>query len=423
MKTPVILQRLILDPKTFFTDLSFQFTNSLNIIQGNFGSGRSTLLKIIKLLTDNKENIDLDFFKQISRNRKENAESFIFKYELNPEFINYDHSVIICIHLKEESIELTSEPPLSSHEIEQITQELNIQYLNLDVIKASVYSEDRKDLKYLSIGERTWKLFLEMTRELKNNLILVDDIQIVLDESHRFLFLQHLSDLAKLNQIIITSTSFRKFDYFKDLRGASVFLLKNPWQTNIYDYFKEDIKSDYYREFQLSIKNIKKLLELKLNIDEKRLRDFLIRILYANIITAMETYLSDCFIEKIINNKKFIPKLLELIPEFNDKKFKNLKKAYDWFENINDNIIDDLLGISFHNLAKVKSMYENILNIGFPQDLGDIFRAILNRHDIVHRNGKTKDNEEILITKLDLDILIESVSEFIKNVELQSKRI
>lgn len=422
MKTQVILERLILDPKTFFTDLNFQFINSLNLIHGNFGSGKTTLLKIIKLLTDNKENIDFDFFKHIFRNQKEIDKSFIFKYELNLEFLNYDHSVIICIHIADENIELTSQPPYSSHEIEQITQKLNIQYLNLDEIDSFIYSTNREDLSYLSIGERIWKVFLEMTRKLENDLILVDDIQSELDVAHRFQFFQYLSDLSKQNQIIISSTNSTDFDYLKDLRGTSVFRLKNPWQKNIHDYFKEDPKSDYYREFQLSIKNIKKTLELKLNIDEKRLKDFLIRILYANIITAMETYLSDCFIDKVINNKNYIPKLLELIPEFNEKKV-NLKKAYDWIENLNDNIIDVLSGISFHNLAKAKFMYENILNIEFPQDLGDIFRAILNRHDIVHRNGKTKDNEEILISKQDLNDLIVIISEFIKNIELQAREI
>lgn len=423
MKTPIILQRLILEPSTFFTDLDFQFNNNLNVIYGNYGTGKTTLLKIIKLLTDNKESIDADFFKHVFINKKDKDKSIIFKYDLNPEFLDYDHSVIICIHITEENIELTSEPPFSSQEIEQITQKLNIQYLNLDELNSSVYSANREDLTYLSIGERTWKLFIEMTKELENNLILVDDIQSGLDVAHKIQFFQYIYDLAQRNQIIITSSSSMENDYFKRLRGASVFQFKNPWQKNIYDYFKEDLKSDYYREFRLSIKNIKKTLELKLNINEKKIRDFLIRILYANIITAMETYLSDCFIEKVINNKKYILKLLELIPEFNEKEFKNLKKAYDWIENMNENIIDILSGISFHNLAKVKPMYKNILNIEFPQDLGDIFRAILTRHNIVHRNGKTKDNEEIIITKQEINNLLEQISGFIKNVELQAKEI
>jgi len=422
MKTQVILKRLILDPKTFFTNLNFQFINNLNLIHGNFGSGKSTLLKIIKLVTDNKGNIDFDFFKHIFRNKKEYDKSFTFKYELNLEFPNYDHSVIICITITEENIELTSEPSFSFHEIEQITQKLNIQYLNFDEINSFAYSMNREDLSYLSIGERTWKVFLEMTRELENNLILVDDIQSELNVAQRFQFFQYLSDLSKQNQIIISSTNSTDFDYLKDLRRISVFRLKNPWQKNIHDYFKEDSKSNYYKEFQLSIKNIKKTLKLKLNIDEKKLKDFLIRILYANIITAMETYLSDCFIDKVINNKNYIPRLLEIIPEFNEKKV-NLKKAYDWIENLNDNIIDGLSGISFHNLAKAKFMYENVLNIEFPQDLGDIFRAILSRHDIVHRNGKTKDNEEIIISKQDLNNLIVLISEFIKSIELQAKEI
>ncbi len=422
MKTPVILQRLILDPKTFFTDIDLQFVNSLNLINGGRGSGKTTLLKIIKLLTDKKKSKDFDFFKHIFRNKKEKDKSFIFKYDLNPDFLNYDHSVTICIRIAEENIELTSEPPFSSHEIEKIIQKLNIQYFNLDDLNSFAYSMDQEFLTYLSIGDRTWLLFIEMTRKLENTLILVDNIQSRLNMAHIFQAFQYLSDLAKQNQIIITSSSSMKFDQIENLRGTSVFQLKNPWQKNIHDYFKGDSKSNYYKEFQLSIKNIKKTLRLKLFIEENTLKDFLIRILYANIITAMETYLSDCFIEKIINNKNYIPKLLELTPEFNIKKF-NLKKAYDWIENVNDNIIDVLSEISFHNLAKVKSMYENILNIEFPQDLDDIFRAILIRHDIVHRNGKTKDNEEILITKQDLNNLIEILSKFIKNVELRVKEI
>lgn len=426
MKTPIILQRLILEPNTFFTGINFQFINNLNIIYGDLGSGKTTLFRIIKLLTDNKEGIDFDLFEPIFRNKKDNDKSIIFKYDINPEFLNYDHRVIICIHITKENIELTSEPPSSPHEIEQITQKLNIQYLNFDEFNSSVYSTNREDLTYLSIGERTWKLFVEMTRELENNLILVDDIQSRLDVAHKMQFFQYIYNLAQRNQIIITSssslTSSLTSDFLYD-KQFSEFHLKNPWQKNIYNYFKEDLKSDYYREFQLSINNIRGILEMKLNIPEQRLRDFLIRILYANIITAMETYLSDCFIRKIINNKKYIPKLLEFTPEFNQKEFKNLKKAYDWIENINDNIIDVLAGISFHNLTKVISMYKNILNIKFPQDLGDIFRAIDTRHDLVHRNGKTKVGEEIFITKQEINNLLEQISEFIKNIELQAKEI
>ncbi len=426
MKTPVILQKLILEAKTFFTDLNFHFNNSISLIHGNYGSGKTTLLKIINLLTDNNELNNFDLLNHLFKHRKEYNKSLTFKYELNPEFLNYAHPIIICIHLTEENIEMTSEPPFSSQEIEQIIQKLNIKYIDLVSMYSSFNSSDREDLAHLSVGEQTWEIFLEVTRELRNTLILIDDIQSGLDGDHKIMLLKFIENLAQYNQIIITSsnslTHSLSSDFFYDKR-FSEFNLKNPWQKNIYNYFKEELKSDYFREFQLSIKNIKKTLKLKLNIEEKRVEDFLIRILYANIITAMETYLSDCFIEKVINNKKYIPKLLELIPEFSGKEFKNLKKAYDWIENINDNIIDILSGISFHNLAKVIPMYKNILNIEFPQDLGDTFRAILIRHDIVHRNGKTKDNEEVFISKLEINNLLEHVSRLIEDIELQVKKI
>ncbi len=424
MKTPIILQRLILGPNTFFSDLDIQFNYNLNIFYGNNGTGKSSLLKIIKLLTDDKENIDFDFFKHLFRNKKDKDKSLIFKYELNPMFLKYDHPVIICIHITEDNdIEITSEPPFSSHEIEQIIQKLNIQYFNFD----NIYSLNREDLTYLSIAERIWDLFLETTKYFENSLILVNGLDLSLDVAHGFQYFQYLSDLGQHNQIIMTSSrslgSTSMSEVLYDRRFTTEFYLKDPQQKIIYDYFKEDLKTDYYKEFQLSIKNIKETLRLKLNVDEKRIKDFIIRILYANIITAMETYLSDCFIRKIINNKEYIPKLLEFIPELKKKKFKDLKKAYEWFEKLDDNIFDVLTRFSFHNLSIVQNMYKNILKIEFPEKLGKIYRAISIRHDIIHRNGKTKEGEEFPITKEDLDDLIKIISKFIKKIELHVREI
>ena len=65
MKSSIILQRLKIDPKPFFTDFNFQFIHNLSIIYGRTGMGKNILLKIIKLLTDNNKNEAFDFFKHL----------------------------------------------------------------------------------------------------------------------------------------------------------------------------------------------------------------------------------------------------------------------------------------------------------------------------------------------------------------------
>ncbi len=418
MTIPLILERIILDPKTYFANFDFQFSKNLTIIQGSPGSGKTTLLNIIKLLNGNKELVNLDTFNPLLKFKG----NLKFQFYLNSKFLGYDHSIILSVIISEENLEITSEPTVSSQEIDQIIQKLNIQYININELISTTYVTNRVDLVNLSKFELIWRLFLEKTKNVVNNLILIDDFQLGLNPTYIIQFFGYLYELSNSNQLIIATQSSGMSDYYIDLTRVSNIQLNNPWQKSIYDFYKTENKSNYDNEFKQSIENVKKILVLKLEIDEDKVKKFIIRILYANVITALETYLSDCFIEKILKDKKIIPKLLESISEFNEKKM-TLYNAYDWIEHLNDNIIDVLSGISFHNLGKVKSMYKNVLNVDFPENLGKIFNAISIRHDIVHRNGKTKDSEEIILTKQDIDDLIDEVSKLIKYIDSKTKNL
>ena len=70
-------------------------------------------------------------------------------------------------------------------------------------------------------------------------------------------------------------------------------------------------------------------------------------------------------------------------------------------------------------MDRVKPMYEKTLNIKFPHHLGEVFRAILIRHDIVHRNGKTKDGKELVITQEKVKSLIEIVKQLVQQIDNQ----
>jgi hypothetical protein len=75
--------------------------------------------------------------------------------------------------------------------------------------------------------------------------------------------------------------------------------------------------------------------------------------------------------------------------------------------------------VIYHNIWKVRPMYESVLGIGFPEDLVDLQKAIMTRHDIVHRNCKTKDGDHIEFSIEDIEQNTELVSEFVAFVDEQ----
>ena len=181
------------------------------------------------------------------------------------------------------------------------------------------------------------------------------------------------------------------------------------------EYLVDDIASitKFYRNYSHAISDIEKLLEE--NVDSSVEACFY-RLIYVNVITAMETYLSDAFINSVVPNPKLMRRFVESTPEFKSEKI-SLSDVYKAAEKIELRAKSHLADIVWHNLSRVKPMYKDVLGIEFNVDLGDLIRAILTRHDIVHRNGKRKNGEEIIVTKNDIKDLIKKADELIKEVD------
>lgn len=182
-------------------------------------------------------------------------------------------------------------------------------------------------------------------------------------------------------------------------------------------YIVEDIVqiTDHCGKFTQSIEEIKILLETDV---EDVVQPVFHRMLFVNIITAMETYLSDVFISTVVPNDDLTRKLVESTPDFQQEKIP-LSEVFKGMEEIEDRVTTYLADLVWHRLDRVKPMYSHTLNIEFPGDIGDIHRAILTRHDIVHRNGVTRDGIDILITKAQIEELVEKVREFIAHLDEQ----
>ena len=188
------------------------------------------------------------------------------------------------------------------------------------------------------------------------------------------------------------------------------------------NYLIEDISriTQYYHNFAGAILDIEKLLETA--VHESLLPAFY-RMLFVNAITALETYLSDAFINTVANTSNLMRRFIETTPEFQMQKVA-LSEVFNAIEGIEQKARSYLIDIVWHHLYRVKPMYRATLDIEFPDNAGPIFKAVLRRHDIVHRNGKTKLGQEIIVTRDQIVDLIKEIEAFVQHIDKQlaSKR-
>ena len=77
----------------------------------------------------------------------------------------------------------------------------------------------------------------------------------------------------------------------------------------------------------------------------------------------------------------------------------------------------------WHRIERVKRTYKETLGIDFPEDIRAILRAVKDRHDMVHRNGKTKEGGEIIVTKNVILELISSVKAFVQTIDTKLAKL
>lgn len=194
-----------------------------------------------------------------------------------------------------------------------------------------------------------------------------------------------------------------------------------PSDQDYDDYLVDDSEliTEHHSNFIIATQDIEKLLhtDVKDNVS-----GCFHRLLFVNVISAMETYLSDTFINAVVRNRTLMRRFIETTPEFQREKIP-LSGIYSAMDEIEQRAKKHLLDeVVWHTIQRIQRMYQETLGIEFSKDTGAIFRAIVTRHDIVHRNGKTKSGVTIPITHQDVIDLISVVQEFIHDVDTQVRQ-
>ena len=94
------------------------------------------------------------------------------------------------------------------------------------------------------------------------------------------------------------------------------------------------------------------------------------RLLFANVITALETYLSETFVNAILSDDAALRRYVETTPEFGKQSIP-YRDIFTAMDGARDKAKQHSLSLVWHNLAKVQPMYHETLlvdmNEGWPR--------------------------------------------------------
>mgnify|MGYP000880636790 CR=1 FL=1 len=204
------------------------------------------------------------------------------------------------------------------------------------------------------------------------------------------------------------------------VNGNVVYLSPGELEQHFdYDEQFETIRHDkeYVKRFKDELTSLEKLN--KVDIGDEYLKRILNRQIFIGVITTMETFLSDAFINITFDNEKYFRNFVETHPEFKKRKFE-LKDIFTESEKIKETAKVVMLDTIYHNLPTVQQMYLDTFKIHFPK-IKNIYEYVRMRHDLVHRNGKTKEGHFVNVDDLTIDNLINEVNIFVHEIitELQ----
>lgn len=141
----------------------------------------------------------------------------------------------------------------------------------------------------------------------------------------------------------------------------------------------------------------------------------LLVMLHAHIVSALEHFLATTFLYRVTNSDNLTRKLIETDPEFGNRKF-TVNEIYAQHRNIKATVATYIKSIIFHDMRKIKPMFLDVLSYDFG-DIAWLFKAVLVRHDCVHRAGYDKEGGPVTITPDSINELIINCRNLAESIE------
>ncbi|MEW8522509.1 MAG: HEPN domain-containing protein [Candidatus Thiodiazotropha endolucinida] len=181
-------------------------------------------------------------------------------------------------------------------------------------------------------------------------------------------------------------------------------------------WLKANGSSIIHKSFLGELADLKKLAQVTNSIQ----KNTIYRMIFAHAVTLLEAFLGDTIKSLVSEQPKFFK---------NSMKIDELRKAKYSLEYLADNDIDakglaikELSNILYHNIPKAKRIFELTLDKRIEIDISELDRITKVRHDIVHRNGKTKDGQSINLNQSDLLEMITLIENFSNELQMVINR-
>ena len=196
----------------------------------------------------------------------------------------------------------------------------------------------------------------------------------------------------------------------------ATYMVDSGWTEDFDDLIEYHSDSThFFKDFTDSLDSAKALTNLAPD------NPALMRLLYANVITVMEAYLSDTLKKQVMKRSAVLRRFVQSHDAFKNSKKEPISEIFNTYDKILKLANDAIDEISFHNVVTAKTLYENVLSVNFPKDVAWLMKATSNRHDIIHRNGRTLKNEVLNIVSADIDELVTKVLALVKEIDEQVK--
>ncbi len=172
-----------------------------------------------------------------------------------------------------------------------------------------------------------------------------------------------------------------------------------------------------YEIFRVTYSQVLALLKQHVEVDDDE--QIFTRMLFSQLISAMEAFLSDTLITNVIGSDEATKALLSKDKHANQQKF-SIRAFAENPKLVEETLKKYLLDILYHNLAKVRFLYSAALNLDIflnEDDENALLKAVDYRHDCVHRNGYDKDGKKLdFFTKVYVEEVGEAIERMVESV-------
>ncbi len=182
-----------------------------------------------------------------------------------------------------------------------------------------------------------------------------------------------------------------------------------------FDWLESRTYSDEYVKFNEEISKLKAMLK---GITVFKYQETICKMTYAHAVTLLESYLSDTLKLLVIKNPTLLENAIVNVDGLKKAKF-SLTQIHKSPNGIVSLVLSELSTYLYHNIPKIINVYSAVLSCKLSLDISSVDEVTKVRHDIVHRDAKTKDGDPLEISDLIAVKAVTDIESFVH--ELQKK--